>query len=101
MQLPNRGWRDIIADVLEVSKTPTTKTMIMFKAVLSYDLLKEYLKMIQDAGLLEHDATTGKYFTTKKGLDYLQTYDVLNSFVQKNGMRSVLQIEPTKRSYIN
>lgn len=98
--MPNRGWRDIVADMLEVAKTPTNKTTIMYKAVLSYDLLKEYLKMTQEAGLLEHDTITGKYQTTDSGLEYLQLFDKMNNLVYRKGVRLPHNI-PLKRAYVN
>lgn len=98
--MPNRGWRDIVADLLEVAKTPTGKTAIMYKVVLSYDLLVEYLKMTQDAGLLELDKQTGKYKTTNSGLKYLQLFDSMNSLVYRKGMRLPHGIT-LKRNYVN
>ena len=79
----NRGWRDIVADLLEITKTPTNKTTIMYKCILSFDLLKEYLALTQNAGLLELDPKNGKYQTTEKGLEYLQLIAELNLLVNR------------------
>ena len=98
--MPNRGWRDIVADVLEIAKTPTNKTSIMYKAVLSYGLLLEYLKMTQDAGLLEYDSSTGKYRTTDGGFLYLKLFDSINSLVYRKGVRLPHDIS-LKRNYAN
>ena len=98
--MPNRGWRDIVADMLEVAKTPTNKTTIMYKVVLSYDLLKEYLKMTQEAGLLEHDAKTNKYKTTDSGLEYLKLFDSINNLVYRKGVR-LPHSATLKRAYVN
>ena len=38
---------DIIAELLEAASSPTTKTKMMYKALLSYEQLKEYLVMLR------------------------------------------------------
>ena len=98
--MANRAWRDIVADVLELAKIPTNKTTIMFKCVLSYDLLREYLALTQDAGLLKYDSLSRQYQTTDKGLEYLKLYGAISGLVDRKNM--VLdQSASFKKSYVN
>ena len=98
--MANRGWRDIVADMLELAKIPTNKTTIMFKCVLSYDLLLEYLALTQDAGLLKYDSLSRQYQTTDKGLEYLKLYGAISELVNRKNM--VLdQSAGFKKSYVN
>ena len=98
--MANRAWRDIVADVLELAKIPTNKTTIMFKCVLSYDLLREYLALTQDAGLLKYDPLSRQYQTTDKGLEYLKLFGAISDLVNRKNMVPD-QSAGFKKSYMN
>jgi predicted transcriptional regulator len=67
---------DIISQILEVANGgDVTKTNIMYKALLSYAQMKEYLTMLTDNGLLSYDKETQTFKTTEKGLRFLNTYN--------------------------
>lgn len=69
-----RSRTDIAAAILEISLEGAIKTKIMYKAFLSFPQLKEYLAVLVEKDLLEHDATNQQYFTTDKGKQYLKMY---------------------------
>jgi predicted transcriptional regulator len=84
--MTNRGWQDILANLLEITKQPTRKTIIMFDAVLSYTRVCEYLDMAEKNGLIQYDQLTRNYQATDKGLEYLRKYYDVTSLVYKQGM---------------
>ena len=52
-----------------------TKTTIMYKAVLSYDLMKDYLLSLAEDDLIEYEQGMKTYRTTPKGMHVLQLYN--------------------------
>ena len=52
-----------------------TKTTIMYKAVLSYDLKKDYLLSLAEDDLIEYEQGMKTYRTTPKGMHVLQLYN--------------------------
>ncbi len=50
---------DIIAQLLDAASSPTTKTKMMYKALLSYEQLKEYLVMLTENDLIIYDKKSG------------------------------------------
>ena len=69
-----RSRTDIAAAILEISLEGAIKTKIMYKAFLSFPQLKEYLAVLLEKGLLEHDTANQRYWTTDKGKQYLKMY---------------------------
>lgn len=67
-----RGRTKIIQDILEVTKTGTTSTKIMYKAYLSWSQVASYLRFLLENGLLSHERETGIYRTTPKGFELLE-----------------------------
>jgi len=57
--------------ILEAAKQGATKTRIMYKAYLSYFQVMEYLKYLQENGLIAREGGTHLYKPTKKGLKFL------------------------------
>ncbi|MGE5662679.1 MAG: winged helix-turn-helix domain-containing protein, partial [Ignavibacteriales bacterium] len=55
---------DIIAQLLDAASSPTTKTKMMYKAMLSYEQLKEYLVMLSENDLIAYDKPTQRFTTT-------------------------------------
>ena len=69
----------ITAQILEIAASgPVTKTVIMYKAFLSYIQLKEYLSTLMENGLIKHIPANDKYITTEKGLKVLKMMDELS-----------------------
>jgi predicted transcriptional regulator len=74
---------DIISQILEVANGGgVTKTKIMYKALLSYAQMKEYLMVLTERDLLSYEGDTQTFKTTEKGLRFLDIYnrigDMLN-----------------------
>ncbi len=74
----NRSRMDIIAEILHVSRGGARKTHIMYRCNLSFRQLKAYLDFLANRGLIEISKSESPTFeTTDKGLEFLQTYNVL------------------------
>ncbi|OHE54187.1 MAG: hypothetical protein A3K61_01920 [Thaumarchaeota archaeon RBG_16_49_8] len=68
----NRRQADIVADILRVCCEGDAKTHIMYKAGLSYPLLKKYLSLLMDKRLILQDGD--QYRITEMGQNYLEIY---------------------------
>lgn len=73
MLVKYRSRADIVADMLEVAKDGAIKTRIMYRALLSFPQLKEYLELLTDSGLLEYREDR-MYYTTERGRHFLKMY---------------------------
>jgi predicted transcriptional regulator len=88
----NRNRLGIVANILTIAKTGALKTHLMYKANLSYTMLRDYLKFLLDNGLLSEsqypeDKVT-LYRTTDKGVRFLESYvalkDLASPIIDKN-----------------
>jgi len=70
----NRDRVEIVADILEICRSDTRKTNIMYQANLSFELLKKYLRMLQQANLIRAEENGSLYSATDKGLEFLKQY---------------------------
>ena len=61
-----------MAEMLQSSKGGAKKTMLMYRANLSFDLLNKYLELLLVNGLLEKKE--GIFFPTRKGVVYLRRF---------------------------
>ncbi|MFL6498277.1 MAG: winged helix-turn-helix domain-containing protein [Nitrososphaera sp.] len=59
-----------------------TKTKIMYKALLSYDQMKEYVAILTEEDLLCYDKDTQTFKTTEKGLRFLVAYNQMDSMIK-------------------
>jgi predicted transcriptional regulator len=71
----------MIAQLLNAASSPTTKTKMMYKALLSYEQLKEYLVMLTESDLIAYDKSSGKFRTTHKGYEFIRRYEALNKLI--------------------
>ena len=55
----------------------------MYTAFLSYAQMKEYLTILIDNGLLQHDVDIQKFRITEKGLSFLRLYEQIDGLVEK------------------
>ena len=77
---------DIIADILKIAKGKAKKTQIMYRANLSYKVLKKYLNEITQASLISYKNVDHSYSLTSKGQKYLVLYgeySKANNLMQK------------------
>ena len=72
---------DIIAQLLDAASSPTTKTKMMYKAMLSYEQLKEYLLMLSENDLIEYDKPNQRFTTTDKGFQFMKRYEDLSKLI--------------------
>jgi predicted transcriptional regulator len=74
----NRNRLGIVANILTIAKTGALKTHLMYKANLSYTMLRDYLKFLCDNELLDEshypEQKVTLYKTTPKGLRFLESY---------------------------
>jgi predicted transcriptional regulator len=81
--MKHRSRSEIIGAILEAANGGgATKTMIMYKAVVSYDYMKECLLSLAEDGLIEYEQGRMTYRTTAKGMHLLQLYNNVNEMVQ-------------------
>ncbi len=69
-----RGKLDIIADILQVVSQNPKKTHIMYKANLSYKVLKKYLRKLSEASLINYICEKQCYTLTVRGKNFLEAY---------------------------
>lgn len=72
---------DIIAQLLDAASNPTTKTKMMYKAMLSYEQLKEYLVLLTENDLIAYDNPSRRFTTTNKGYQFVKRYEELNNLI--------------------
>ena len=83
-----RSRSEIIAAILEAANGGgATKTTIMYKAVISYDYMKQCLLSLAEDGLVEYEQGRMTYRTTAKGMRVLQLYNNVNEMVQPSVMK--------------
>ena len=71
----------IAADILEIARSGSRKTRIMYQANLSFDLLQKYLDLLVRFGLLEiHGGPEKNYVATDKGRRFLEDYHELEKY---------------------
>ncbi len=75
-----RGRIEIIADILENARTPSTKTTIVYGANLSFEQADRYLDLLKDWNLLEEDGDDN-YQITDRGVKFLSTFDELKDII--------------------
>ncbi len=87
----NRNRMEIVANLLNIARTGTLKTHLMYKANLSYVMIADYLDYLQEAGLiqeaLDKGGTSKLFQTTEKGLKYLETYESLQNIAGMDARR--------------
>lgn len=81
--MKHRSRSEIIEAILEAANGGgATKTTIMYKAILSYDLMKQHLIFLAENDLIEYEQGMMTYRTTEKGMRLLQLYNNMNEMAQ-------------------
>ena len=84
-----RSRTDIVRLILETANGGgATKTKIMYNALISYNLMKEYLTLLAENNLLEYEEGNMTYRTTEKGLQLLRIYNNMNEIAPLSVTRS-------------
>ena len=77
----NRNRLGIVAIILTIAKNGALKTHLMYRANLSYTMLRDYLKFLKDNELLAESHYSEEkvtiYRTTDKGNRFLESYVAL------------------------
>ena len=77
----NRNRLGIVANILTVAQNGAMKTHLMYRANLSYTMLRDYLKFLMDNELLSTsnypEEKVTLYKTTEKGIKFLESYTAL------------------------
>ena len=76
--MKKRESEDIYRDILQLTRNGAIKTRIVYGANLNFKIVKGYLSKLLSLGLLE-ESRKG-YWTTEKGLDFINRYEELIRF---------------------
>ena len=76
-----RSPRDIMADLLKIAKGGSKKTRLVYQGNLNFKVITPYLKQLEEKGFLEYNEETRTYFTTEAGLQFVEAYNRLESFM--------------------
>jgi predicted transcriptional regulator len=75
---------DIISQILGIANGGNaTKSKILYKALLSYAQMKEYLTVLTKTDLLSYDVHTHTFKTTEKGLRFLDIYSQMDTMMKE------------------
>ncbi len=73
---------DIIAQLLDAASTPVSKTKMMYRAMLSYEQLRDYMLILAENDLIAYDEPTRRFTITAKGYQFLKRYDELSQLIE-------------------
>jgi len=80
----------VIAEILEIAEEGALQTQIMYRANLSYSLLRDYLRFMLKNGLLIKTVSKGVtvYKSTLKGLNFLRRYREIMEIIRSQETES-------------
>ena len=80
-----RSRTEIISQILETAngRVGITVTKLMYKAFLSHDQLKGYVKVLTESDLLSYDFVTRTFKTTERGLRFLNLYNKIDQLMKE------------------
>jgi predicted transcriptional regulator len=79
-----RSRTDIVASILQSAAREgdgVGVTRLMYNSFLSYNQVTRYVKVIKENGLLNYDASTGKYTISTKGSKYLELHTKMDKML--------------------
>jgi predicted transcriptional regulator len=79
-----RSKTEIVAMILDATNGGTTKTKIMYKVMLTYNQLKNYLSLLIENNLIEYLDGAQKFRTTEKGLNLLKIHNEMAELLHFN-----------------
>ena len=71
----HRTKEEIVANILRAAQNSATKTRIMRRSYMNYNLLQKYLYYAASSGLLVYDHRSNEYLITSKGIQYLDHFE--------------------------
>ena len=88
----NRSRIEIASDVLKAANGGASKIEIMYRALLSYVQMKEYVNFLSEKNLLAYDYQQGEvktFKTTEKDLRFLEIYDRLDEMIKEEVQQQI------------
>jgi predicted transcriptional regulator len=81
-----RGRSEIVRLILEAANTGegANRTRLMYSSYLSFNQLKEYLRILQENGLIDYQAERRCYRITEKGTKLLELQNKLEKIAPIN-----------------
>jgi predicted transcriptional regulator len=81
-----RSRSEIVRSILEAANADegANRTRLMYNSYLSFNQLKEYLRTLQENGLIDYEAGRRCYRTTEKGIQLLQLQNKLEEVAPIN-----------------
>jgi predicted transcriptional regulator len=73
-------------DILQTANSygnGASQTKIMYNAFLSYSQVQEYLTILIDKSLLQHDIGNQRFRITERGLNFLQLCDQIGDLIKE------------------
>jgi predicted transcriptional regulator len=100
----HRSKEEIVANILKAALKKTTKTRIMRRTYISYNLLQKYLSYTSVNGLILYDHRSNEYQISSKGIQYLDYFNqyrdiesdlalkksMISQMLEINGERSIV-----------
>ena len=81
---------DIISQILKIANGGgVTRTKIMYRGLLSYAQIKEYLMLLTEKELLRYDKENQTFKTTEKGLRFLDIYSRIGDIINERQLRQM------------
>ena len=74
---------EISAEILKVALHGAKKSHIVYRANLNFEVVKRYLKRLNESGLINLPSIGNRIFkTTPKGREYIHRYENLNNYMK-------------------
>ena len=84
--MKNRSRAEIVRSILDAPNKSegTSRTRLMSKSYISFNQLREYLRALQENGLIDHEVGKRCYRTTEKGRRLLQLQNKMEQIAPIN-----------------
>ncbi len=79
--MKRRDRAEIVAMMLETIRIGAKKTSILQRTYLSFPQAKSYLSHLLEEEMIRYDPLSRLYNITEKGLDFLKTYQQMQSLI--------------------
>ena len=83
----HRSRTEIVAMILDAANGGTTKPKIMYKVMITYNQLKNYLSVMIENKLIEYFEGTKTFKTTEKGLNLLKIHNEMTELLHTSVKR--------------
>ena len=74
---------EILADILRVANDGAKKSHIVYKANLNFKIVRNYLNILKNSGLITVPEGNSRIFrTTEKGFEYLNHFEAFKNYLK-------------------